>query len=400
MESSGQNRRQFWVGIGTSVVSIVIILLLIDPSEIIDSLKQADLSYIGLSALGILVFMMIRAIRWRYMLANEISWVKTFHIQNIGYMFNMVLPLRLGDVARAVLIGNVPPITLARGLSTMVVERILDMMFIVALLPFTLAEVVSLPAWMQDGAVRYFGQYFDKDAKTAKENSLGLCTFTMSLDGEISNRRYVSWAKDVSQLLPANDKGKIEDVGYLFFHDFIPTPSGSVFGVAESYRKTTDALGVAGKVLNMGGGGGSTSKIVVEDLYVFEFSPEFELKAVTRIEKSKHDVYLPAGAAYMSPQVLSLIVLYFNGYDYVFTQKKDDLFSVGYTDFEMRKGEKNGLVYGAVNYLDGELSSDKIDLATDAEELRVLPAKTGYIAVWEYYQKEKKMDIRLERVNF
>ena len=152
MESSGQNRRQFWVGIGTSVVSIVIILLLIDPSEIIDSLKQADLSYIGLSALGILVFMMIRAIRWRYMLANEISWVKTFHIQNIGYMFNMVLPLRLGDVARAVLIGNVPPITLARGLSTMVVERILDMMFIVALLPFTLAEVVSLPAWMQDGA--------------------------------------------------------------------------------------------------------------------------------------------------------------------------------------------------------------------------------------------------------
>ena len=254
--------------------------------------------------------------------------------------------------------------------------------------------------WMQDGAVRYFGQYFDKDAKTAKENSLGLCTFTMSLDGEISNRRYVSWAKDVSQLLPANDKGKIEDVGYLFFHDFIPTPSGSVFGVAESYRKTTDALGVAGKVLNMGGGGGSTSKIVVEDLYVFEFSPEFELKAVTRIEKSKHDVYLPAGAAYMSPQVLSLIVLYFNGYDYVFTQKKDDLFSVGYTDFEMRKGEKNGLVYGAVNYLDGELSSDKIDLATDAEELRVLPAKTGYIAVWEYYQKEKKMDIRLERVNF
>ena len=255
-------------------------------------------------------------------------------------------------------------------------------------------------AWMQDGAVRYFGQYFDKDAKTAKENSLGLCTFTMSLDGEISNRRYVSWAKDVSQLLPANDKGKIEDVGYLFFHDFIPTPSGSVFGVAESYRKTTDALGVAGKVLNMGGGGGSTSKIVVEDLYVFEFSPEFELKDVTRIEKSKHDVYLPAGAAYMSPQVLSLIVLYFNGYDYVFTQKKDDLFSVGYTDFEMRKGEKNGLVYGAVNYLDGELSSDKIDLATDAEELRVLPAKTGYIAVWEYYQKEKKMDIRLERVNF
>lgn len=141
---------------GMSAISIVLILLLVDPGEILAALQQADVSLIGWSALGVLLFMMIRAIRWRYMLANEISWSHVFHIQNIGYMFNMVLPLRLGDVARAVLIGNVPPITLARGLSTMVVERILDMMFIVALLPFTLAEVASLPPLLQDAA-RGFG---------------------------------------------------------------------------------------------------------------------------------------------------------------------------------------------------------------------------------------------------
>jgi uncharacterized protein (TIRG00374 family) len=152
MESSGQNRRQLWIGIAVSAVSIILILLLIDPAEIVDSLRQADLSLIGLSALAILAFMMIRAIRWRYMLANDISWSNTFHVQNIGYMFNMVLPFRLGDVARAVLIGSVPPITLARGLSTMVVERILDMMFIVALLPFTLTEVSSLPPLLQEAA--------------------------------------------------------------------------------------------------------------------------------------------------------------------------------------------------------------------------------------------------------
>lgn len=254
-------------------------------------------------------------------------------------------------------------------------------------------------AWMEGETIRYFGQYFEKDAKTAKENSLGLCTFTMSLDGEIAGRKYISWAEDVSKLLPANARGKIEDVGYLFFHDFIPTPSGAVYGIAENYRKTTDAMGVAGKVLNLGGGSGSTSKIVVEDLYVLKFGPDFSLEDITVVEKSKHDVYLPAGAAYMSPQILSYIVLYFNGFDYLFTQSKDDLFSVGYMDFEKRKGEKNGLVYGAVNYLDGELTTDKVDLATKADELRALPAKAGYVAVWEYYEKEKRMDIRLERVN-
>lgn len=135
-----------------SAISIGLIVLLVKPADIVAALRQANFAYIGLSAVGILLFMMIRAVRWRYMLANEISWSQVFHIQNIGYMFNMVLPFRLGDVARAVLIGNVPPISLARGLSTMVVERILDMMFIVALLPFTLTEVVRLPTWMQDGA--------------------------------------------------------------------------------------------------------------------------------------------------------------------------------------------------------------------------------------------------------
>ena len=238
-------------------------------------------------------------------------------------------------------------------------------------------------ARLQDGVVRYFGQYFEKDAKTAKETSLGLCSFTMALDGTISDRRYVSWAGDV---------------GNLFFHDFIPTPSGSIYAVAENYRKSVSVGGIALKLLSKGAG--SVSSVFVEDLYVLKFSPDFALEDISVIEKSKHEVSLPSGAAYMSPQLLSYVVLYYNGYDYVFTQRKDDLFSVGYMDYEKRKGEKNRLVYGAVNYLDGGLSTDKVDLDTDADALRLLPAKTGYVAVWEYFGKQSKMDIRLERVNF
>jgi uncharacterized membrane protein YhaH (DUF805 family) len=52
----------------------------------------------------------------------------------------------------AVLIGNVPPVTISRGISTMVVERVLDMLFIVVLLPLTLANVETLPDWMRLGA--------------------------------------------------------------------------------------------------------------------------------------------------------------------------------------------------------------------------------------------------------
>jgi uncharacterized protein (TIRG00374 family) len=137
---------------GISLLSLLVIFFFIDPREIFTALLSVHLGYLGLTALGILAFMLIRAVRWRFMLDNAIPWRQVFHIQNIGYMFNMVLPLRLGDVARGLLIGNVPPVTLAAGISTMVVERVLDLMIIVALLPFTLVQVAEMPEWMRIGA--------------------------------------------------------------------------------------------------------------------------------------------------------------------------------------------------------------------------------------------------------
>lgn len=151
-----QKRSNFWLGMGISAACLAAIFLFIDPAEILIALKTASYGYLALTGVGLVAFMVIRALRWRFMLNNDLTWNQVFNIQNIGYMLTMLLPFRLGDVARAVLIGNIPPVTLARGISTMVVERILDMMFIIALLPFTLAEVERLPVWMQSGS-RIFG---------------------------------------------------------------------------------------------------------------------------------------------------------------------------------------------------------------------------------------------------
>lgn len=147
-----RSRRNIWLGIILSLLCLGAIFFFIEPAEILAAMATADLSYVGLATIGIVLFLVLRAVRWRFMLSNEVTWSTTFHIQNIGYMLTNILPLRLGDVARAVLIGNVPPITISRGISTMVVERILDMLFIVALFPFTLAYVPFLEPWMQDAA--------------------------------------------------------------------------------------------------------------------------------------------------------------------------------------------------------------------------------------------------------
>ena len=62
------------------------------PSEILDSLRHVHLGYLGLGTLGIIAFLLLRAIRWRFMLNNAVPYSQVFHIQNIGYMLTQLLP--------------------------------------------------------------------------------------------------------------------------------------------------------------------------------------------------------------------------------------------------------------------------------------------------------------------
>lgn len=152
--SSNKGRVQLLVGLLVGVASLAAVFIFYaDPAEIMASLRTAHYGYLLLSTLGILAFLLIRAVRWRFMLSNAIPYPPVLHTQNIGYMLTQLLPFRLGDVARAILIGNVPPVTVPWGLSTMVVERLLDMLFIVVLLPFTLSGITILPEWMRSFAL-------------------------------------------------------------------------------------------------------------------------------------------------------------------------------------------------------------------------------------------------------
>ncbi len=146
MEKANKNSNTpLYLGIAISVLCLAIIFWLIEPAEILASLKTARYSYLLAAAAGVIGFLALRAIRWRLLLDNDVPWLQAFHIQNIGYMLTMLMPFRLGDIARAVLIGNVPPVTFSRGATTMVVERLFDLLFFVVLLPFTVAGIERLP---------------------------------------------------------------------------------------------------------------------------------------------------------------------------------------------------------------------------------------------------------------
>lgn len=151
--AAGRQKRQLWIGISVSVICLALLLILVEPAAIVAALGQAQLIYLAPGLVAMLAFLWLRAVRWGYMLGRRSPVSQVFHIQNIGYMLSQVLPFRLGDVARAILAGNLPGLSVAEGLSTMVVERILDMLVVVTVLPFTLAGATHLPDWMRSYAL-------------------------------------------------------------------------------------------------------------------------------------------------------------------------------------------------------------------------------------------------------
>ena len=197
------NQKQLWIGIGISAICIVAIFWVIEPREIWEALKVVRLSYLILIGIAMVIFLMIRAWRWQFMLGPDVSWWQVFHIQNIGYMLNMVLPFRIGDMGRAVLIGNVPPATIAGGISTMVVEQLISMLTIIVFLPFTLASVDTLPLWMQNGAQAFgFATIFGVLLLVVAANQRPLATrISTAILNRVPFLETKYWLKRIEELL-------------------------------------------------------------------------------------------------------------------------------------------------------------------------------------------------------
>lgn len=145
MRTQTFKRPQFWLGLLVTIGCFVALFQLVDPAELLAVFRRANYGALLLCCGLIWIFLLLRAVRWQILLKRQAGWRPIFHIQNIGYMLTMLLPFRLGDVARAILVGNLPGVRVAQGASTMVVERLLDVLFFVVLLPFTVAGLDQLP---------------------------------------------------------------------------------------------------------------------------------------------------------------------------------------------------------------------------------------------------------------
>ncbi len=142
---------QIVVTLVLSAVALYFALRGVNFSEVGAALQQVKVGWLLLTLGLILMTLIVRAQRWRILLGRKISFRDTFGLINIGYLVSGVLPMRAGDPARAVAASTRGPVSALAALSTVVVERVLDMFLIVIMLIVTLPFVPGLRTYLAGG---------------------------------------------------------------------------------------------------------------------------------------------------------------------------------------------------------------------------------------------------------
>jgi uncharacterized protein (TIRG00374 family) len=137
--------RQLLIGLAIAVGALYYTLRNISMDELVDSFKDADLIYI-LPAIGLtLLSYVTRAYRWQILLHpfKEIPIRDIYAPLMIGFMGN-ILPARAGEFLRAYLMGKKHGITFAGAFSTIIVERLFDLIILMMLFVWVFVVKVDM----------------------------------------------------------------------------------------------------------------------------------------------------------------------------------------------------------------------------------------------------------------
>jgi uncharacterized protein (TIRG00374 family) len=121
----------------------------IDPAKIIGSLGRIDAGYLAAATAGVIFVQVLRALRWGVLLrpVATLDPNRLFAVTSIGFMFVVLLPARLGEMARPYLLRQNSGVSFSSALATIVLERILDAIFVLSLFALSL-NFIAAPPWI------------------------------------------------------------------------------------------------------------------------------------------------------------------------------------------------------------------------------------------------------------
>ena len=143
---------RFVPGVLVTLLALWFLSRAVDWSRFLVTLASIPAWVLLLNVAIYLISMIARALCWQTLLQRKVSPGRAVLALNEGYFLNNILPLRLGELGRAVLLGKRSQLGTFHVLSTIVVERSYDMVFAASLLLMVLPLVLQME-WARPVAI-------------------------------------------------------------------------------------------------------------------------------------------------------------------------------------------------------------------------------------------------------
>ena len=131
------------LGLAISIMALYLAFRNVPFNDLIIYLTSINYIWIPPAVVVILLSFALRAYRWKIILepAGKIRFWQSFHPLMIGFMINCILPGRVGEVARPVILQKKENIPFSTGLATVAAERAFDVGMLIILFAVLLATI-------------------------------------------------------------------------------------------------------------------------------------------------------------------------------------------------------------------------------------------------------------------
>ncbi|MFN8447255.1 MAG: lysylphosphatidylglycerol synthase transmembrane domain-containing protein [Anaerolineae bacterium] len=189
------------LGVVASLLAVYFIISQMkDVGLMWSALRHADYGWVLVSMGVIVVGLFARGARWRALLGGALPFVRAFSITNVSYLVNGVLPLRIGELARAYLAAQVrPPVPILKSVGTIVVERLIDVLAVLIILALALSAG-PLPDELRSAALVFaplvvVGFAFLILLARERERALRLAERLISRIALLQRRDWLAWMR-------------------------------------------------------------------------------------------------------------------------------------------------------------------------------------------------------------
>src|ERR1041384_7415676 len=122
--------------VAVAAALVVVFLRNVDLRGVASAILQARVRWLVISFVAALLSIVIRALRWQYLLEplGHASFANAFRATAVGFAASSILPARAGEVIRPYFLARHENMTATGAFATIVLERVLDVLTVLVLL--------------------------------------------------------------------------------------------------------------------------------------------------------------------------------------------------------------------------------------------------------------------------